>query len=194
MRPASNQCKPMTSHEYHDVSIHRQFDSISEKSNSHHKIPLTTCRGYIKRLVLLPNMMTSSNGNIFRVTDSLYGELTGHRWIPLTKASDSELWCFLSSVPEKTSKQSCGWWFETPSRSLWRHRNETFRCHDIIVSILHPIYQTPDLWLIEILLKHDLKIHIKSSNENCGTHIKFSLRKRHSIFQPQGKHSSHIYP
>ena len=23
------------------------------------------------------------------------------------------------------SKQSWGWWFETPSRSLWRHRNET---------------------------------------------------------------------
>ena len=27
-------------------------------------------------------------------------ESTGHRWIPLTKASDAELWCFLWSVPE----------------------------------------------------------------------------------------------
>ena len=27
-------------------------------------------------------MMTSSNGNIFRVTGHLCGELTGHRWIP----------------------------------------------------------------------------------------------------------------
>ena len=27
-------------------------------------------------------------------------EFTGHRWIPLTKASDKELWCFLWSVPE----------------------------------------------------------------------------------------------
>ena len=44
--------------------------------------------------------MTSSNGSIFRVTDSLCGEFTGHRWIPLTKASDAELWCFLWSVPE----------------------------------------------------------------------------------------------
>ena len=26
--------------------------------------------------------------------------VTGHRWIPLTKASDTELWCFLSSAPE----------------------------------------------------------------------------------------------
>ena len=33
----------------------------------------------------------SSNENIFRVTGPLCGELTGHRWIPLTKASDAEL-------------------------------------------------------------------------------------------------------
>ena len=32
--------------------------------------------------------MTSSNGNIFRVTDQLCGEFNGHRWIPLTKASE----------------------------------------------------------------------------------------------------------
>ena len=45
-------------------------------------------------------MMTSSNGNIFRVTDPLCGEFTGDRWIPRTKASDGELWCFLWSAPE----------------------------------------------------------------------------------------------
>ena len=39
-------------------------------------------------------MMTSSNGNIFRVTGPLCEEFAGHRWIPLTKASDAELWCF----------------------------------------------------------------------------------------------------
>ena len=42
-------------------------------------------------------MMTSSNGNIFRVTGPLWGEFTGHRWIPLTKASDAGLWYFLGS-------------------------------------------------------------------------------------------------
>ena len=31
----------------------------------------------------------------FRVTGHLCGEFTGHRWIPRTKASDAELWCFL---------------------------------------------------------------------------------------------------
>ena len=45
-------------------------------------------------------MMTSSNGNIFCVTGHLCGEFTGPRWIPHTKASDAELWCFLWSAPE----------------------------------------------------------------------------------------------
>ena len=45
-------------------------------------------------------MMTSSNGNIFRVTGHLCGEFTGPRLIPRTKASDEELWCFLWSASE----------------------------------------------------------------------------------------------
>ena len=47
------------------------------------------------------SMMTSSNGNIFRITGPLCGEFTGHRWIPLTKASDVEFWCFIRSAPEQ---------------------------------------------------------------------------------------------
>ena len=50
-------------------------------------------------------------------------EFTGDRWIPRTKTSDAELWCFLWSSPERLSKQSWGWWFETPSGPLWRHCN-----------------------------------------------------------------------
>ena len=57
----------------------------------------------LSRIDLSPiDMMTSSNGNIFRVTGPLCGEFTGHRWIPLTKASDAELCCFLWSAPEYT--------------------------------------------------------------------------------------------
>ena len=48
--------------------------------------------------------------NIFCVTGSLLGESTGDRWIPLTKASDAELWCLLWSVPEQTAEQTT----ETP--------------------------------------------------------------------------------
>ena len=58
-------------------------------------------------------MMTSSNGNIIRVA--------GH----FSKASDAELWCFLFDLRlnKRLSKQSWGWWLETPSRPLWRHCN-----------------------------------------------------------------------
>ena len=45
--------------------------------------------------------MTSSNGNIFRVTGPLWEETTGHQWISLTKASNMEVWCFLWSVPKQ---------------------------------------------------------------------------------------------
>ena len=33
-------------------------------------------------------------------------ESTGHRWIPLTKPSDAELWYFLWSAPEQTVEQA----------------------------------------------------------------------------------------
>ena len=68
--------------------------------------------------------MTSSNGDIFRVTGPLCVEFTGHRWIPLTKASDAELWCFSNLRLNKRLSKPWGWWFETPSCSLWRHCNE----------------------------------------------------------------------
>ena len=69
-------------------------------------------------------MMTSSNENFSRVTGHLRGEFTGDRWIP-RKASDAELWSFFFDLRlnERLSKQSWGWWFETPSRSLWRYCN-----------------------------------------------------------------------
>ena len=80
--------------------------------------------GVLARVSLCVYMMTSSNGNIFRVTGHLCGEFTGPRWIPHTKASHAELWCFFDLRPNKQlSKQWWSWWFETPSRPLWRHRN-----------------------------------------------------------------------
>ena len=51
-------------------------------------------------------MVTSANGSLFCVIGPLWGEFTGHQWIPLTKASDAELWCFLWSAPEQTVEQT----------------------------------------------------------------------------------------
>ena len=62
--------------------------------------------------------MTSSNGNIFRVTGSLCG------WIPRAKSSDRELWCFLWSAPWIN-----GWVNNRDAGDLRRHRAH----YDVIV-------------------------------------------------------------
>ena len=82
---------------------------------------------WVKRQTIIRKMLTiitSWNGNIFRVTGPLCGEFTGDRWILRTKASDAKLWYFFYLPLTKwLSKQSWGWWFEMPSHSLWRHCN-----------------------------------------------------------------------
>ena len=53
-----------------------------------------------------PTMMTSSNETFSALLGPLCGESTGHRRIPLTKASDAELRCSLWSAPEQTVEQT----------------------------------------------------------------------------------------
>ena len=70
-------------------------------------------------------MMTSSNGNIFRVTGHLCGEFTGLREFPTQRPVTRSFDVFFYLRPNKRlSKQSWGWWLKTPSRPLWRHRND----------------------------------------------------------------------
>ena len=64
-------------------------------------------------------MMTSSNGNIFRVTGHLCGKFPTQR--PVTRSFDV---FFDLRLNKRLSKQPWGWWFETPAWSLWRHRND----------------------------------------------------------------------
>ena len=67
-------------------------------------------------------MMSSSNGNIFCVTgpwagnSPVTGEFPGHRWIPLTKASDAELRSFLWYALEPTAN-------DRDAGDLRRHRS-----------------------------------------------------------------------
>ena len=71
-------------------------------------------------------MMTLSNGNIFRVTGPLCGEFTGPGEFPTQRPVTRSFDVFFDLRQNKRlSKQTWGWWFETPSRSLWRHRNVT---------------------------------------------------------------------
>ena len=69
-------------------------------------------------------MMTSSNGNIFRVTGHLYGEFTGSRWIPAQRPVTRSFDVYFDlRLNKRLSKQSWGWWFETLPRPLRRHSN-----------------------------------------------------------------------
>ena len=77
-------CMPYRQHSLHDGPVH----CMSYRQHAFHTSPVHCI------------MITSSNGNIFRVIGHLCGDFTGHRWIPRTKASDAELWCFLWSAPE----------------------------------------------------------------------------------------------
>ena len=69
-------------------------------------------------------MMTSSNGNIFRVTGPLCGEFTGPGEFPTQRPVTRSFDVFFDlRLNERLSKQPWGWWFETPSLSLWRQCN-----------------------------------------------------------------------
>ena len=71
------------------------------------------------------HMMTSSNGNIFRVTGPLCGAFTGPGEFPTQRPVTRSFDVFFDlRLNKRLSKQSWGWWFETLSRPLWRHRSE----------------------------------------------------------------------
>ena len=89
------------------------------------------CHIIIKSLTALTDMihmMTSSNGNIFRVTGHLCGEFTGDRWIPRTKVSNADLWCFLWSPPWIN-----GWVNNREAGDLRRHRSH----YDVIIMYIY---------------------------------------------------------
>ena len=68
--------------------------------------------------------MTSSNGNIFRVTGPLCGEFTGPGEVPTQRPVTWSFDVFFDlRLNKRLSKQCWDWWFKTPSRSLWRQCN-----------------------------------------------------------------------
>ena len=70
---------------YNTLDISRHYFSKNNSVKTHHSSPVTY------------DVMKWKN---FRVTGHLCGESTGPRWIPHTKASDADLWCFLWSASE----------------------------------------------------------------------------------------------
>ena len=70
----------------------------------------------------------------------LCGEFTGPGEFPTQRPVTRSFDVFFDlRLNKRLSKQPWGWWFETPSWSLWRHCNGVmrngFRCRDVITSI-----------------------------------------------------------
>ena len=84
----------------------------------------------------------SSNGNIFRVTGPLCGEFTGPGEFPTQRPVARSFDVFFDRrLNKRLNKQPWGWWFETPSWSLWRQCN---------VVLLYPFTNLTQVELISI--------------------------------------------
>ena len=119
-------------------------------------------------------MMTSSNGNIFRVTGPLWGESTGHRRFPsrrpVTQSFDIFGIFFDLRLNKRQRKQSRHRWFETPSRLLWRHYNESLNTMPILFSVA-----TVDLFplMSAFILRHSACGQIHGAVSSRYRHVQF---------------------
>ena len=69
------------------------------------------------------------------------GEFPSQR--PVTRSFDV---FFDLRLNKRLSKQSWGWWFETLSRPLWRHRNDPETIHDGVIKWKHFLHYWPFVW------------------------------------------------
>ena len=111
---------------------------ISEKFKPGIRLADNCCqpiRSHIMKslLINMDFMMTSSNGNIFRVTGPLCGEFTVPGEFPTQRPVTRSFDVFFDMrLNKRLSKQPWDWWFETPSWSSWRQCN-----------VLHGLYFDP---------------------------------------------------
>ena len=69
------------------------------------------------------------------------------------------IFSLICALNKRLSKQSWGWWFETPSCSLWRH------CNDMAIS-RHPLIR----WLKVMIIPHNMEAlmgHVKFLKTVC---------------------------
>ena len=92
----------------------------------------------VTSLALGYHMMTSSNGSISASLAIYAGNLPVTGKFPAQRPVTRSVDVFFDLLLNKRlRKQSWGWWFATPSRSLWRH------CNDFYDDFLHWI----NVWL-----------------------------------------------
>ena len=124
---------------------------------------------------VIDNMMTSSNGNIFRELDLCEGnpQVTSGFLLQcsVTRSFDA---FFDLRLNKRLSKQSRRRWFETTSHLLWRHYNDTFA------------YGISHQWSVDILIclqqhwmAHDAGIFASHSIH----YIRYLIKKSRQILE-----------
>ena len=120
----------------------QNFETIGQSQRILWANEISRCLSFLRLLwqwqsqtvhVYVVYMMTSSNWKNFRVLvggwDSpVTGEFPSQR--PVTRGVDA---FFDLRLNKRLSKPSGRWWFETPSRSLWRHCDEIMRHRLVII-------------------------------------------------------------
>ena len=92
-------------------------------------------------------MMTSSNGNIFRVTGPLCGEFTGPGEFPTQRPVTQSFDVFFDlRLNKRLGKQPWGWWFETSSWLLWRQCNVLYTWYVCIICEWRSQHWEIDKW------------------------------------------------
>ena len=133
-------------------------------------------------------MVTSSNGNIFRVTGHLCGEFTGPGEFPTQTPVTRHFDVFFDlCLNKRLSKQSRGWWFETQSYPLWRQYNVWRKVLMCCINIFYYLFpDARDYFLSAKLLDLNLDLLTTSSvdisiNESALSILAIWRNKRHGI-------------
>ena len=142
-------------------------------------------------------MMTSSNGNIFRVTGPLCGEFTSPGEFLVQRPVTRSFHVFFDlRLNKRLSKQPRGWWFETPSWSLWRHGNgrKRFWCERQVIAdrvdLIIVINQNPlnvaylQWWFIVQNMAKFNWYQIDGLMQNCSISIANELEIQHVAQSP----------
>ena len=114
----------------------------------------------------------------------LCGEFTGHRWIPLTKVSDAELWYLLLSAPWINGlvnnltagdlRRQCSLWLMCLFSLLFRYENHTAACHMNHHGSVTSMETEGTLELFQHSLERNVRYdtHVASSVTDLQTFIK----------------------
>ena len=152
-------------------------------------------------IYITPGIIMSSYGYIFRVTGHFLGELTYHRWIPLTKASDAEFWCFFGLGLNKLFSKPSRRWFKTPLHPLWRHCNGIHVPHISGPKFFNALFA--DVFAINVALRPECRLQsqlnllrsfsghhylvkhfwLDDVDRNCGRHILRHLKCKCQLYK-----------